>query len=280
LGLHNEQAGSVDVTIVNPRDLVYIKGNATTDGSIRYRIDIDETVIEVGKKDPLGPDILFNDTGLRVGSSSISLGRDLRVGAAGAFIETFNLSEIEGHFLALIPNIAFDARGSVDPAQCPIVDIREDFIIFDGPVDGTITGKVLGQSLISPTNKLLHSTSHITGITGATAPVQFSFYKGTDNTGDLLLRLNLFSSLMSADTAFTVEFDDDLGFEAGVNVFFEFVSEENISLRTNAAGEIITTQNGHVQNHLDMILDELVVTNDLSLTFDNSLGLITHNRFS
>ena len=84
---------------------------------------------------------------------------------------------------------------------------------------------------------------------------------------------------MPANTEFTISYDDDLGFENAQNIFFEFVSTNNISLATNG-GNVVTTQNGHNQKELDIILDELVVSNDLSLLFDNDLGLVMNNRFN
>jgi len=87
------------------------------------------------------------------------------------------------------------------------------------------------------------------------------------------------TSVMPASTTFTITYDDDFGFEDVTSIFFEFVSDNSISLVTNVGGDIITTQSGHTLVEVDIILDELVLTNDLSITFDNDIGFIVKNRF-
>jgi len=85
---------------------------------------------------------------------------------------------------------------------------------------------------------------------------------------------------MVANTTLTIVYDSDFGFENATNIFFEFKSAANISLDLNAGGNVITTQNGHELAELDNILDEFVLANDLSLTFDNNLNVVVHNRFA
>ena len=138
-----ERSGVHDVSRSNPRDILYIRGNATTDGSIRIMFDPNdpdpiEAHIELLKEDPVSGEFIWNDTGFRFDSSSVSLGRDLRLGAVGGFLETFNVSEIDQHIKALLPHIQFSALGTVTPAHVPTLDKREDFIVFAGPSDGEI----------------------------------------------------------------------------------------------------------------------------------------------
>ena len=84
---------------------------------------------------------------------------------------------------------------------------------------------------------------------------------------------------MPASTTFTIVYDDDFGFENAQNIFFEFVSINNISLATNSSGNVITTQDGHNIEELDILLDEMTLAEDLSLLFDSNLGFVVHNRF-
>jgi len=279
-----ERTKPVDVTRFNPRDSLFVRGSEVIDGSIRFAIDEDdplpqETHIELLTLDPISGEIIHNDTGLRVASASLSLGHDLRVGAAGGFIETFNVSEIDDHIKSLLPHIQFDQLGTTGPAHMPILDKRENFIIFPGPATGEIIASTIGFTFSAASTKLLHASTHTTGSVGATNQIRVSYYKGTDNTGSLLNRINIPSSVMPANTTFTITYEDDFGFENIETVFVEFVSSNNISMATNISGDIITTQNGHTLDELDMILDELVLANDLSLTFDNNLGFVVNNRF-
>jgi len=279
--------GGPDVTRANKRSIIYLTtdptannetdttSNAAIDGSIRFVFTPNDAAVHIEKK----TSGVWNDTDLRIASASLGLGRDLKIGAAGGFIETLNISEIDDHLRALIPHIQFDNAGTTGAAHMPVLDAREDFVIFAGPATGETTATTIGQIFSASPTRLLHSTTHTTGATAATAQITVSYYKGNDNTGPVLNRFKLAASVMPASTAFTIVYEDDFGFENAENIFFEFTSTQPISLTTNAAGQVITTQNGHSLDELDIVLDELVLTNDLSLTFDNDLGFIVNNRF-
>ncbi len=288
MSLHTlNPTGGPDLSRNNKRSLLYVTTDPTAnnendvaaaaapDGSIRFLFTPGESEAHIELK----TSGIWNDAGLRVASSSLSLGRDLRLGAAGGFVETFNESEIDQHLRALLPHIQFTAAGTISPAHMPILDKREDIVVFPGPATGQITDTTIGQVFQVIPTRLLHSTTHTTGTAAAIAEVQLTFYKGTDNTGTIINRLNIPASVMPASTTFTISYPDDFGFENEVNIFFEFLSVSPFSLVTNALGQVITTQNGHVLDELDIILDELVVANDLSLTFDNVLGFVVNNRF-
>lgn len=265
-----------DVTKKNTKNILYIKGDADTDGSIRIVFTDGDKDSHVERR----AGGVWNDTSFRFASSSVGLGRDLRIGAVGGFIESFNISEMDDHIQALIPHIQFDTSGTTKAAHVPILDVRQDLIVFAGPATGEVTGTVLGQVFSVIPSRILHRTTHTTGSIGATSQIQISYYKGTDNTGSLISRFNIAAGTMPANTTFTVIFDDDFGFENAEDIFIEFLSQGQISLATNAAGDIITTQNGHILAELDMVLDELVLANDLSFVFDNDLNFVVHNRFN
>jgi len=277
-------AYGASIQFANPTATAYITTNpdipiplndSAPDGSIRIIHTPGEDIVHIEKK----TSGVWNDTGFRFSSASVSLGRDLRIGAAGGFVETFNVSEIDDHVRALLPHIQFDALGTTKAAHMPILDKRGDIIVFPGPATGEIVAKTIGQSFVASPARLLHSATHTTGTVAATSEIQISYYKGVDNTGSILNRFNIPSSIMPASTTFTITYIDDFGFENATNIFFEFASAENISLVTNTSGQVITTQNGHILDELDIILDELVLANDLSLTFSNDLGFAVRNRF-
>ena len=277
-----QRPSGVNVGVSNPDTTVYIgninantAANETTDGSIRLKFDTGDSTAHIA----LRASGVWNDTGLRVASSSINLGRDFKLSAVGGFMETQNLSEIEAHLKAIVPHIQFDTNGTLGAGHMPVLDKREDFTVFAGPATGEIVGTAIGQSFSATPTRILHSATHTVGSVAATAPVEVSYYKGTDNTGFLLHRSNLPASSFVASSPVTIIYDSDFGFENAVNIFFEFKSDSNFSLTTNASSQIITTQNGHTLAELDIILDEFVIANDLSLTFDNDLNFVVHNRF-
>lgn len=265
---HSGEAGAVDRTL-------YLVGSEFVDGSIRLMFTEGDPTGHIESR----ADGVWNDTGLRFASSSMLLGRDMQVSAVGAFLETVNPSEMVDHLKALIPHIEFDVNGTKGAGHMPILDVRQTFDVFPGPVFGEITGTSIGQVFTVDPTRVLHSATHRTGSIAATEQVNVSYYKGTDNTGTLLNRFMLPPSAMPASQNFTIVYDSDFGFERVEDIFFEFVSENTISLAINLSGDIITSQDGHVLDELDIILDELVLSNDLAITFDNNLNLVVHNRF-
>ena len=266
----------LDLTRNNPRDIIYVKGNDTLDGSIRITFDAGDDSAHIESR----ADGVWNDAGFRVSSSSVEIGRDMKMSAVGAFVETVNQSEMVGHLKSLIPHIQFDEDGTLTrPGRMPIVDALETFVIFAGPATGETVGTSIGQGFPSSNTRVLESVTHTTGSVAATSQVEVSYYKGTDNTGTLVNRFNIPSSTMPADTDFTITYDSDFGFRSGDDVFVEFVSDEDISLATNTDGDVITSQDGHALNQLDIMLDEFVLGNDLSIAFDNDLNVVVHNRF-
>lgn len=270
-----QRPGTIDVTKNNPRDILYIKGNEITDGSIRIMFTDGDASSHI----ELRQSGVWNDTGFRFASSSVSLGRDLQLSAVGGFLETVNLSEIVDHIKSLVPHIEFNQTGTMGAAHMPITDTRTTFNVFAGPPFSEIISTAIGQSFSVTPTRILHSATHTVGTVGATAEVEVSYYKGVDNTGILLNRMMLPASDMVAGQPFTIVYDSDFGFENVVTIFFEFVSVNNISLETNFAGDVITSQDGHILDELDVMLDEFVIANDLSFVFDNNLNITVHNRF-
>ncbi|MEE8234215.1 MAG: hypothetical protein V3R41_06010 [Gammaproteobacteria bacterium] len=267
--------GGPDVTRRNKRSILYITGDDNTDGSIRiiFTPGDDDAHLELRTAG------VFNDTGLRLSSSSLRLGRDMIVSAAAGFIETVNPSAIVGHQKALIPHIEFTELGTNGHAHAPILNILETFIVFPGPATGEIIGTTIGQGINSAPRRLLDSSIHEVGSVGATATVQISFYMGSDNSGVLFNRFKIPASDMVANQPLVIDYKEDFGFEGDTDIFQEFVSSSNISLKTDAGGDILTTHIGHEMKELDMVLEELVLTNDLSITFGNDLAFVTNNRF-
>lgn len=270
-----QRSGVVNPSINNPFSTLYIKGNESTDGSIRLiHTDPDEIAhIE------LRANGVWNDTGFMFSSGSISLGRDLLLSAVGGFLETVNPSMMVDHLKTLVPHIEFTTAGTKNAAHMPILDVRETFVVFDGPSTGEIISTTIGQTFTVDPTRVLHSSTHEVGSISATEEIIVSYYKGSDNTGDLLNSMKLPASDMIAGQPLTIVYDSDFGFETVQTIFFEFISDNNISLETNAGGDVITSQDGHILAELDIMLDEFVLANDLSLVFDNDLNIVVHNRF-
>ncbi len=285
-----QEAGVHDVSKSNPRDIVYIKGNETTDGSIRFRFittvppDAPETEAHV----ELRATGVWNDTGLMFSAGSISLGRDLKVSAAGRFLETVDISSsISTPNKFLIPHIEFANVGEIEHAKMPVTDTFKQFPIFTGTPDGQVTGTTIGQIFTGITNRILERSNHEVGTIGATAEIQISFFAGVNNAGILFNRFNIPASDMVANTPLNIVFAEDFGIERST-IFQEFKSVNAISLKT-IGGNIITEQEGHPLGTEDILLDNQVLTKgsdpdsitpaDLDFVFAKDLSLVVNNLF-
>lgn len=273
-----DRQGVHDISRSNGRNIVYVKGNAFTDGSIRIMFDDNDPDPAVTHIE-LMTNGVWNDTGFRFSATSVFLGRDLILSAVAGFIETRNPSAAVGHVRALVPHIEFGEQGTIESAHMPITDFLKTFSPFPGPATGEVTGATIGQIInISPT-RILDQSLHEVGSIGATAPIQVSFYVGTDNAGLLVERFNLPASDWVANQPLIIEYNESFGIEANENLFQEFTSVNALSLKTNAAGDIITDHTGHQLAERDIILDELVLDEEMFFVFDNNLGFVTNNRF-
>lgn len=268
--------GSVDdVTKENSAGDLYIVGDANTDGSIRFQFTDPDTTAHIESR----VNGVWNDTGLRFSSSSVRLGRDMIISAVAGFIETVNPSATAGHVRSLIPHIEFDELGTLEPPHMPILNALQSFDVFTGPAVGEIINTTIGQSLAQIPSRVLEQTVHEVGSIAATAPVTVSFYTGNDNTGFLFNRLNIPASQFIANQPLIIDYGDDFGFEGGISIFQEFTSTDPFSLKTNSSGDIITIHTGHELSETDVVLNEFILSNDLDIVFNNSLELVTSNRF-
>ena len=67
---------------------------------------------------------------------------------------------------------------------------------------------------------------------------------------------------------------------SNVNFFMELSSANSFSLQTDSGGDVITTFLTQELKLIDNVMDELVLTEDLSIVFANGLNFVTHNRFN
>ena len=279
MGVHFEHAGSTDVTITNPRDILYIRGNETTDGSIRFHFlgEAGETEAHIelrGDDTPQSPGV-WNDTGLVFSGGSINLGRDLRATAVGKFLASLNASSdplIDPR--SIYPNFEYtpavgtqDNPTSLPPKTgFPIMPVLKPELFQVFPLPSVSEDLATSHTITFPTlsERVIFSTTHQTGVTAPTAEVEVTY---TDN-GVVINRFRIPSSQMPPNAFFSILFSEDFGF-GGANILQTFTSANAFSLRKNAAGDFVTTQDGWLQKTVDIILEEFVITDDLSLLFTN-----------
>ena len=278
-----QRPAPIDVTKSNPNSRNYITtddtfvdpGDNVPNGSIRLQFTPGETQAHLELK----TNGVWNDTGLRLASSSLQLGRDMTVSSVAGFLETLNPSATVGHQKTLIPHMEFVPEGTLEHGHLPILDKLATFDTFPGPAIGQSVGTAIGQILSGLPGRALKTSTHEVGTVGATAQVTVSFYIGTDNTGTLIFKRNFGANTFVADSPFIIDYDEDFGFEGSIPVFQEFTSANNISLKTNMVGDVITTETGHLLDEIEIVSAELVMTDNLGFIFNNEREFVTHQRF-
>lgn len=266
---HSGEAGVVDETL-------YIVGSETVDGSIRLRFDVPNDDVAFMESRASG---VWNDTGIRFASSSVKIGRDMTLSAIAGFLETDNPSQTAGHDRSFIPHIIFNENGTKDePPHTPILQAFETFVVFSGAVS-EIVSTTIGQAYGVIPARIVEDSIHEVGTVGSSEPVTVSFYTGNDNTGTLFNRRILPANALVADTTLTINYDEDLGFDANVPIFMEFTSDASFSLKTDSGGDILTTHTGHELDERDILIDDLIIKEDAGLVFANDASLVFKNQF-
>lgn len=257
----------------NTQGIVYIKGNDTTDGSIRIILTEGDAEAHIESR----ANGVWNATGFRFSAGSIELGRDLSLEAAGSFLETFNEAIPDEHQRALIPHIPFDNTGTKF-FHTPVLDTETTETIFSIAVSEVI-GKTIGISFNSNHTRFIRETFHEVGTIAATAEVMYSVYIGIDNTGILVTRKMLPASALAANTTLNVSFPHRLGLGENISVFMELKSIADFSLKIDSGGNPLTL---FIEQHfkvLGVVTENLYYDNDGNPMLNSNLDPYYSNQF-
>ena len=279
-----QPAAGPDVTRRNGRGALYITsdgvladrvGDGDPNGSFRIIFDPDNDDIVIQKK----TGGVYNPTQFRVAGNSLALGFNFLIQSAAHFIKTENSIGTDHHENALISHIPFSDAGS-DFSHTPVLDVIKNVDIFISPA-GEINNTVIGQQYLLLTSQILQRITYQVGSQGASSQVTHRIFQGTDNTGELIDEIIISSTSVNPNTPLVVELNSNVGTSvANVNVFIELSSANSFSLQTDSGGNVITSTLTQELKLLDNVMDELVLTEDLSIVFANGLNFVTHNRFN
>lgn len=262
------------INIRNDTKVAYLIGDNDTDGSIRLEYTIGEREPHIEKRE----NGVWNDTGLRLASSSLALGLDMTVSAVAGFIETNNPSATAGHIRGLIPHILFDDDGTKQ-THTPILKEEEISVVY-GTAVSEIINTVIGISLGNISSRVIEHSFHQVGSISSTLPVNVKFFIGTDNTGFLFNSKVLPANSMAANTQLDIDYDNDLGIEGGSSIFMEFSSAANISLKTDISGNPLVTHEMHELAELNIYTENQMLDPNLGTMFDQNLDPIYMRQFS
>ena len=210
-----------NVSSGNTNDVVYIKGDSSTDGSIRLIPDISNgTEMEV----QLRSNGVWNDTGIVIAASTVYLGRELQISGGGEYMLT---KDENTDIKSLIPHVRFD---SVDGTDEIVVVPRVGAIATDQIIQSDDTGEVSGSTI-----------QFIGGSTALILANALLLRTGAAATGDVTLQLHrdsytegLFYSRSYPQATFTADSDITLSTDGLV----EFTANEVFYVTLTCTGTL------------------------------------------
>ena len=202
--------GGPDVTRRNKRDVLYVQGDGLLTTAAAERI------IKVGTspvKVQRGVNGVFNLTTWQFGNASVMIGESFRIGGAGGNIRTRDDAEPDANQFSFLPGIVFNANGT-NFLKVPFLDKMISADIFPGPTTSQLTATTIGLVVPAGTRRLLETITFEAGNIGASAPVAFMIYVGTDNTGQKIYEMNHAASDFVADMTVTISIASTVVLEA------------------------------------------------------------------
>ena len=263
-----------DLAESNTRDILYIKGDEFTNGSIRLVLTAGESIGHIEER----ANGVWNDTGFRFHGNSVELGRDLDIGAGCSFIKTFNPTVNDANQSGLVPAIAYKTPTGSISGNAPIVDALVTTGIFTTAVS-EIIATTIGFIFISDYSRLIDQIFHEVGSVGAVDECQYSVYVGTDNTGPLMNRINIPAGELIANTTLTVDFGYVLALRNTITHFIEIDCKQPFSLKTDISGKPLTTFSEGRFGTVGMVLENMIFDNNNDHILDNSLNPVYGNFF-
>lgn len=259
----------------NPLGFVYIRGDENTEGSLRVIPDIaGGTEMEVQRR----ASGVWNDTGIQIASSTVHLGRELLISAAGEFIFTRDDGE---NTKALVPHVEFTtASGTSTHAHVPILAplIANEAIQPDDSVEALKTSHT--YSWTPDSNELIWQMHVEVGVSGATAPVTLTMYRGANDSGAVFFTQNYPASDFVASGRTVKRMGGLPETFANQSIYVKYESAQPFSLRGNASGDMYLSHCYHntVNHHIvtgEVGFDKILVDAQGEIIIDESGNIVT-----
>lgn len=218
----------IDDTVFNPNEIVYVKGNESTDGSIRLVVDELLENVEFQFRSAG----VWNVTGIQIAAASVFLGWSLKLSGVGEWLQTFE--DVTGNN-ALIPHVFYTDAGT-GTVHSPVLNAKLIKIIFQPDDSEEVTGTTLSIDVMGATNALLSKAYLRVGSIGATSPVMVTLRAGS-STGVIFWQENFPASVFGTpNSEVDIELESLVETIIGDNIYVEMKSDNPISLKSNLAG--------------------------------------------
>lgn len=218
-----QRATGPNLTVSNPSDVVYLKGDEFTDGSVRLQpldehINVPHIELRVAG--------IWKDTGLALDGDTLFLGNDVSIGAHGSHLITRS-TENTGKSLLLETN--FDDAGTGLP-HAHRLGSRVNHAVFSSNETGEIITSLFELAVTSFLTAFRYTYYFKTGSVAATAPVTMTLSKGSTPGGTVVHTTTMPASQWAASVEVAVELVGALQLSIGAPLLLTISSAANFSL--------------------------------------------------
>lgn len=215
-----------DLTHSNNREFIYLRGNESTDGSLRYTFFPNFTAISLEVR-ANGVWNLGNSM-----NSIVCLGSDLHELGLGRFLGFQNVTST---LKSIAPFTKFNDAGSAPAVTVKFSARAVRQIIQADDSTNFITNKIEDDN-ISPGDGIRDAVYIKTGTVGATEDVTFSLYNGFTESDPRFYQAFYPASLFPANSEVRIPLNPLVDFETGANVHSVIETPGTLSYRGDAGG--------------------------------------------
>lgn len=220
-----QRATGTNLAVSNPGEIVYLKGNESTDGSIRFLVDAGIPEVQERKAG------IWVAGELRLDASTLFLGRDVSIKGIGSHLQ---INSNEANRKSLLLEVAFDDAGTALP-HTHILAARQNRVVFSSNIVGEIITSLFELEVASLLTAFRYKYYFKTGSVAATAAVTMTLTKGHAPAGALVFTKTMPASQWPANTEVEVDLDGALSLSEGAPLLLTISSAANFSLIGDAA---------------------------------------------
>lgn len=221
------------ITTYNSVDCVYLKGDETTDGSIRF--------IQHGNELPHIEErieTIWQDSELQIAPSTLWLGKNVGLSAIGSYLA---VHADDGH-MHFYSHSEFDPITGLTIKDAQIINAYDfvESVVFQSDFSNEWTGTAIEYPLTATGHNISKNLQFKTGSTMPSAPVRYCVWEGADKTGKLIYDrtypVNLSPPPDYSDVSFPLAGYTE--FHPNRDYYFRIDSDEPFSMMTNSGGTI------------------------------------------
>lgn len=218
---------SEHVNVENELNVIYVKGDEETDGSLRL---IPDTSFQTEVEFQLRESGVWNDTGILIAASTVYLGRELQLSGGGEWLLT---ADENTEIISLVPHVRFDEmEGTEETVIVPKVGTLQENVIVQGDNTGEATNSAWTFGTGSDTDVLGNKLIFQTGSAAATGDVTIELRRDND-TGRLFYKRTYPQANWPANSTIELETDGLVELRENGVVFIILTCTGDLTLRTD-----------------------------------------------